>query len=81
MGYHSNRVSTTKAGKFDSREEGNTHFVTAANVSRTFTTHDGAIDHATNLITELGGCEDYLIVKVVGRVRKKIPIEYIEVVS
>lgn len=71
------QVSTTNTSTFD-EGEGN-HFVMGVNTIRTFVSHSGAIDHATNLIRD-GQQDEYLIVKVVGRVRKKpLPVEYMAV--
>lgn len=70
-------VKTTNTSTFD---EGNgNYFVMAPSTVRTFTSHPGAIDHASNLIYDGGsGLDEYLIVKVIGRVRKKpVPLEYI----
>lgn len=68
-------VKTTKASAY---ADGNgKFFVMSPNTRRTFTDHPGAITHATNLIRN-GNSDEFLIVKVVGRVRKKpIPVEYI----
>lgn len=77
MGYRP--VKTTNTSTYD--EGKGSCFVMASTTVRTFTDHSGAIDHATNLIREgYSGLEEYLIVKVVGRVRKKpIPVEYVPV--
>jgi hypothetical protein len=73
---HNTQVKTTNASSYN--EGKGKFFVMSPNTRRTFTDHGGAIDHATNLI-RVGNSDEFLIVKVVGRVRKKpIPVEYIE---
>lgn len=74
--YEGGVVETTKPSKYD--DGFGKHFVMSPNVRRTFCHHGGAVEHATNLIRN-GNSDEFLIVKVVGRVRKKpIPVEYIE---
>lgn len=36
----------------------------------------GAIDHAANLIAESSSTNDLLIIKVVGRVRRRVPVDF-----
>jgi hypothetical protein len=75
----SKNVSTTNPSAFD--DGFGNFFVMSPNVRRTYTSHPGAIDHAVNLIHS-DNADEFLIVKVVGRVRKKRPpVEYIPVES
>lgn len=68
-------VSTSAPSCFDDGE--GHYFVMSPQVRRTFGDHEHAITHATNLIRN-ENCDEFLIVKVVGRVRKKpIPVEYV----
>jgi hypothetical protein len=71
----SKNVSTTNPSSFN--EGRGNFFVMSPNVRRTYASHAGAIDHAANLIYA-ENADEFLIVKVVGRVRKKRPpLEYV----
>lgn len=68
-------VKTTNPSSYDEGRGG--FFVMSPNVRRTYTSHAGAVDHAANLIYA-DNADEFLIVKVIGRVRKKRPpIEYV----
>lgn len=75
-------VDTTDANKFDDGEHGK-FCVMGAETRRTFCkTEQAAVTHAENLLESKGqdSEQEFLIVKVVGRVRYKTrPKEYIKV--
>ena len=74
------RVSTTKTSSFGDGE--GRFFIQASATRRTFCVDkEAAIDHAQNLIDQ-GDCEEFLIVEVVGVLRKApTPVVYVSLRS
>lgn len=65
----------TKSSKFDP-ETGN-YAVIGAQQNRTWSKDvAGAIDHGANLIC-VGDATELLIIKVVGKVRRRVPVDYV----
>jgi hypothetical protein len=76
-GYRRGRVIEVPTSNASSYKDGKgKYFIMSPNVRRTFGDEACAVEHATNYI-RAGNSDEFLIVKVVGRVRKKpIPVEY-----
>ena len=72
-------VKTSNPTQFDDQEREGVYFVTSPTTRRTFGSHSKIIDHATNFI-QRGDCDEFLIVKVVGRIKKRpVPVEYVKI--
>jgi hypothetical protein len=77
IGHTYKRAKTTKTSTFD---EGDGRFlVMASGTKRTFAADlGGAVDHAAQLIHN-GNCDEFLILKVVARVKMKVAFPPVDV--